>query len=120
MISKYVDIPLDLTTGVLLKDEQVVLQRLRLLLVTEPGDMFDIPKYGTPIKQFLYEGITKDTCGLVQVAVRHSVTIWMGMHLDVKDVRVVPEMHNGILRVELDLYLKEFGKNITVVEPYSV
>jgi phage baseplate assembly protein W len=116
MISKYIDIPYNLTSGAtLVKDEEMLLQKIQLLLTTEPGDFINIPKWGTPLKQYLYEQLTSDTRQFVKMAVENSLRTWMGDHVTILSILVDTNYEDHSITVQLNLYLKEFSKQLEFV-----
>lgn len=120
MVSRYVDIPRDLKKGArLLRDEEVVVQRVRTLLTTEPGDFMDTPAYGTPLMQYLYEGLTEDTESLIKMTINHSIRTWLDgqVRIDNIVVKVVNDAH--YVSIELGLFLIEFDKSVSIVESFN-
>jgi len=120
MVSRYVDIPRDLKKGArLLRDEEVVVQRVRTLLTTEPGDFMDTPAYGTPLMQYLYEGLTEDTESLIKMTINHSIRTWLDGQIRIDNivVKVVNDAH--YVSIELELFLIEFDKSVSIVESFN-
>jgi phage baseplate assembly protein W len=119
MASKYIDIPLELGKVGLVKDSDQVTQQVRVLLNTEPGEFIDIPNYGTPIKRYLYEGITENTANLLRMAISHSLSTWMEGQVRVDGIEVKEDRDNNTMVVELNLFLVEFNKSVGVVESFK-
>lgn len=120
MVSRYLDIPLHLSKAArLLKDEEVVVQRVRTLLTTEPGDFMDVPSYGTPLMQYLYEAITEETEVLIKMTINHSIRTWLEgqIRVDKLLVNVLPDNH--LISIELGLFLLEFNKPVSIVESFN-
>lgn len=121
MASKYIDIPLYFGKGATsIKDAEVVVQKVRLLLETEPGEFIDLPTFGTPIKQYLYEGITDSTANLLKMTISHSINTWMPGQVRIDNIEVVDNRDTGEIVVNLELFLTEFNKSVGVVESYNV
>jgi phage baseplate assembly protein W len=120
-MAKYIDIPQNLASNPnLLKDEEVVVQKVRTLLVTEPGEFIDIPTYGTPLKQFLYEGIVENSETLVKMTITNSLLTWMSDDVTINTIEVNSNIDANEIVVKLDIYLKEYNKNVSVVETFNV
>lgn len=120
MGSKYVDFPLNLGSKTLVRDSEQVIQKIRLLLTTEPGEFIDIPTFGTPIMQYLYEGITDNTKNLIRMSVTHAINTWLDGQVRIDSLEVESDIDGGVLSVVLGLFLLEFDKSVVVVESYNV
>lgn len=120
-MSTYTDISIKEPIRVI-EDVEVILQRLEVLLTSEPGDFIDKPMYGTPLRQFLYENITTMTAGLIRLAVKRSIDTWMndvfeGLN-DPKNITVHETADGQGFQVQVSLTIKEFDKNIQLVKSY--
>jgi hypothetical protein len=120
MASKYIDIPLYFGKGSgLIRDAEVVVQKVRLLLQTEPGEFIDLPTFGTPIKQYLYEGITDSTANLLKMTISHAINTWLPEQIRIDNLNVRENRDENQIAIELDLFLLEFNKSVGVVESYN-
>jgi len=116
--SRYIDIPLNLTVG-LLSDEEVVKQRLRLLLTTEPGSLLDLPTWGCPIMPYLYEGITASSLDRIYMAIKRTINTWMSDSIRIDKIDVKADYDNNQVSVELGLFLIEFNKNVLMTQYFN-
>lgn len=115
MASKYIDIPYNLVTGAtLVTDADMLLQKLRLLLLTEPTEFIDIPTWGTPLRQYLYEimGMNDE---FIRMAVRSSLQTWMYGQIKINSITIQSNTEEQSISIIMDLYLIEFDKNVEYV-----
>jgi phage baseplate assembly protein W len=116
--SRYIDIPLSLKTG-LITDEEVVKQRLRLLLTTEPGSLLDLPTWGCPITPYLYEGINEGALDRIYMAVKRTINTWMESSIRIDKIDVKADYDDNQVSVELGLFLIEFNKNVLMTQYFN-
>jgi phage baseplate assembly protein W len=100
-------------------DADVLLQRLELLLTTEPGDMIDNPTFGTPLRQFMYEPVSRVTAGLIRNSVRRSVEINLGDVFIIETIAVNQSSAGDGFTVDLGLYIREFDKRTQFIQTYN-
>lgn len=117
--SIYRDLSINLKKEGLITDEKVVLQRLKLLLTTEPGDLIDLPTFGTPLTAFLYEGMTEGNMELISMVVERSITDWLGEELRIDNIKVIPNFDTNEIAIELGLYLKKFDRAVGYTEIFK-
>jgi phage baseplate assembly protein W len=76
-------------------------QAMRLILATYPGERPMRPKFGSRLRDFVFEGTTAENVGAIAREVRASLAQWEP-RVDVADVEVTPDEHQpGLLYIDI-------------------
>lgn len=70
-------------------DSENVRQSVEIILLTEPGERWMHPKFGTKLHQFLFENMDSQTTEMICREVSHSLQMW---EKRIQDIRVETQM----------------------------
>ena len=70
------------------RDSENIRQSVKVILLTEPGERMLHPKFGTKLRQFLFENMDSQTKEMICREVRHSLRMW---EKRIEDIRVEAE-----------------------------
>lgn len=86
-------------------------EQLIQLLLTNLGERWYLPRFGTNLRRMLFEGIGESTDGLTKAVVTQAVERWLPGIIEVRDVIVAHD--EGAVRVELQYRLaREAGTRV--------
>ena len=55
------------------EDDKAITSRTRLLLLTEPTELYNEPNFGTGLKKFLWQYNTPNTTGMIKDLIRQKI-----------------------------------------------
>ncbi|MCM1539757.1 MAG: GPW/gp25 family protein [Blautia sp.] len=86
-------------------DSENIRQSVEIILLTEPGERMMHPKFGTKLRQFLFENMDSQTREMISREVRNSLQMWEKRIRDIRvDARLSPESQ-GELHVAVTYYI---------------
>ena len=88
--------------------EDHVLQMVKQVLLTSPGERADLPEFGCGLRALIFAGNSDALSATAQILVQQALTRWLAEHLTVLAVEVLPpssraEDNQLIVRVEYQL-----------------
>ena len=97
-----------------------VIEGLRILLGTRPGERVMRPDYGCDLQSFLYGPMNAETIAAIKVAVRRAILMFEPLVV-LKDVEVnTAEWNKGILAIHLRYIDNQTNASCEVVFPFYV
>ncbi|MCM1064953.1 MAG: GPW/gp25 family protein [Eubacterium sp.] len=86
-------------------DSENIRQSVKIILLTEPGERMMHPKFGTKLRQFLFENMDSQTREMICREVRGSLQMWEKRIRDIRvDARLSPESQ-GKLHVAVTYHI---------------
>lgn len=93
-------------------------QAMRLILMTYPGERPMRPRFGSRLRDFIFEGATWENAAAVAAEVQASLTQWEP-RATVTDVVVTPEAdESGVLSVDVAYVIKGTNDPRNLVFPF--
>lgn len=88
--------------------QEHVLQMVKQVLLTSPGERADLPEFGCGLRALIFAGNSDALSATAQILVLQALTRWLSDHLVVIDVQVLPPSSRAdddqlIVRVEYQL-----------------
>lgn len=80
-------------------DSENIRQSVEIILLTEPGERWMHPDFGTKLHQFLFENMDSQTTEMIRREVIHSLQLW---EKRIQDIHVETQMrpeHQGELHI---------------------
>ena len=111
----------DATGGIcLVAGEREIIEAIRLILGTSPGERPMRPEFGCRIQERLFDPLNAATAGAIAYDVRTSLEQWEP-RIEVLDVRVAFDAADlGIVHVEIVYKIKGFNDRRNLVFPFYV
>ena len=93
-------------------------QAMRLILMTYPGERPMRPRFGSRLRDFVFEGATWENAAAVAAEVRASLAQWEP-RAAVTDVVVIPEADDpGVLSIDIAYVIKGTNDPRNLVFPF--
>jgi phage baseplate assembly protein W len=90
-----------------LKDVQAVIESMRNLILTEPGQRVMEPEFGMNLKRFLFDFVDDPTAVLIQIEIQHKLERYEPDRIRNVEVQVEPrpDDHTYIVTIYFDISL---------------
>lgn len=93
---------------------------IRLVLMTAPGERVMRPQFGCRIWEMLFEPVTANLLGLIEVAVRDALAQWEP-RIRVEDVRPEPDPdESSLIRIAISYLVRDTNDRRNLVYPFYV
>jgi phage baseplate assembly protein W len=93
---------------------------IRLVLMTAPGERVMRPAFGCRIWEMLFEPVTANLLGLIEVAVRDALAQWEP-RIRVEDVRPEPDPdESSLIRITITYVVRDTNDRRNLVYPFYV
>ncbi|WP_298976486.1 GPW/gp25 family protein [uncultured Roseobacter sp.] len=100
--------------------EEDIVESLRILMETRPGERVMHPTYGCKLHDLVFEPMNGETQAAIRVAITHAI-LFFEPRITLKSVSVVPsDWANGVLRVELGYTVNQTNTRHNMVFPYYI
>jgi len=104
-------------TDVVLKDtEGTIVQGVKLLLKTKPGEIPFQPQFFTDLQSFLFEHVNEVTAQGMKKVIEDSITENCSDFLDLKNVDIVPDADNNRYSITIFVSEKQSREVIQITE----
>ena len=104
-------------TDVVLKDtEGTIVQGVKLLLKTKPGEIPFQPQFFTDLQSFLFEHVNEVTAQGMKKVIEDSITENCSDFLDLKNVDIVPDADNNRYTITIFVSEKQSREVIQITE----
>lgn len=108
----------DSSTIEMVEDEKDIIQSLKLILTTRPGERITNPKFGCLIHEYLFHPINTVTNFLIKDAIKLSI-LYFEPRITLHDVILdTSDEYEGIVRITLDFTIRKINVRSNVVFPY--
>ena len=95
-------------------------QAIQIILTTYPGERPMRPRFGCPLRDFVFRGVDNSTAVELALAVERAVAQWEP-RVDVVDVRVRPNpLTRNRLDIEVDYRIRATNDRRNLVHPFYV
>ena len=87
-----------------------VREMVKQVLLTNPGERIDLPEFGCGLRKIVFAPYSDALVATTQILVQTSLTRWLGQHITVNRVLVVPPesaADPGTLVIQIDYTLLE-------------
>jgi uncharacterized protein len=100
--------------------EAHVEQMIRQVLLTSPGERANLPAFGCGVRRLLFAPISEALTATAQILVSQSLTKWLGGHIEVRKVEVLPpgaspEESQILVRIEYVLLATRSDRRVEVL-----
>jgi phage baseplate assembly protein W len=89
-------------------EEQHILQLIEQLLFTMPGERVNLPDFGTPIEQLVFDPGSDELIAATQFLVQGALQQWLGNLIQVQSVQVT--MNDSTLEITVAYVIKNIKK----------
>lgn len=104
-------------TDVVLKDTRgTIVQGVKLLLKTKPGEIPFQPQFFTDLQSFLFEHVNEVTAQGMKKVIEDSINENCGDFLDLKNVDIVPDADNNRYSITIFVSEKQSREVIQITE----
>lgn len=93
----------------LVKNHDAIVQSIKTILATYPGERYNEPEFGSRLRDFLFEIMEDATAYFMKVEVTDSVTKWEP-RIAVKGVQVVPNYDNNTYELTVRYVIRSTGE----------
>jgi phage baseplate assembly protein W len=90
----------------LLTNEQAVLEAIKNIIITEPGERVMNPDFGCPIQHYLFEPIDPITMVSLKIAVTDAIWKWEDNRIENLDVQVTSDPDLNTLSITVVFNIK--------------
>lgn len=98
--------------------EEDIIESLRILFLTRPGERVLQPAYGCPLHDLVFEGMTAETEASIELAVRRAI-LFFEPRIDVTEVAVEsPDWLDGRMTIILGYRIRATNSRQNVVFPF--
>jgi phage baseplate assembly protein W len=105
-------------TAVMVSAEEDVMQSLRILLGTRPGERIMQPDFGCDLDVMLFEPITTTLIAFVKELIQNSILYFEPrIELDSININTV-EVHDGLILIELNYMVRSTNSRFNLVYPF--
>ena len=102
----------------LARGETDIVQSIRIILETYPGERVMRPEFGCRAKELLFAPLNSTTLGLMEYYVERALRRWEP-RITVQEVKVSPDPnHDGALLVEINYEVKDTHDERSIVYPF--
>jgi len=107
-------------TTVMVSEEEDVMQSLRILLGTRPGERVMQPGFGCNLDIMLFEPITTTLVAFVKELIQTAVLYYEPrIELDSININTV-EVHDGLILIELNYTIRSTNSRFNLVYPFYI
>jgi phage baseplate assembly protein W len=107
-------------TAVMVSEEEDVMQSLRILLGTRPGERVMQPGFGCNLDIMLFEPITTTLVAFVKELIQTAVLYYEPrIELDSVNINTV-EVHDGLILIELNYTIRSTNSRFNLVYPFYI
>jgi phage baseplate assembly protein W len=112
-------IQLDTRGGVAMAgDEEKIRESIQIILSTAKGERVMRPEFGCDIHAFVFAGMDRTTCTMIESAVREALVLWEP-RIEVESVRVTTERSGeGIMDIALRYRIRATNSEFNLVYPF--
>jgi uncharacterized protein len=104
----------------LVRGEREIVEAIRLILATSPGERPMRPEFGCAIGEFVFAPADATTAGLIAYEVRVALERWEP-RIDLHDVQVdFADSENGVLLINIRYALRDSNDPRNLVFPFYV
>lgn len=105
-------------TSVMVSEEEDVMQSLRILLGTRPGERVMQPGFGCDLDVMLFEPITTTLIAYVKELIQNAILYFEPrIELDSININTV-EIHDGLILIELNYAIRSTNSRFNLVYPF--
>lgn len=95
-------------------------QSMRLILATYPGERPMRHEFGSLLRDYVFEGVTKDNLGQIEQEVRRALRRWEP-RADIDNVSAVPDpVRDGLILIDIRYQVKDTMDWRNLVFPFYV
>ena len=106
------------STVVMVTEEEDVMQSLRILLGTRPGERVMQPGFGCNLDIMLFEPITTTLIAFVKELIQTAILYYEPrIELDSININTV-EVHDGLILIELNYTIRSTNSRFNLVYPF--
>ena len=101
----------------LVRGTQELEQAMRLILMTYPGERPMRPRFGSRLRDFVFDGATWDNAAAIGHEVREALLRWEP-RVDVTSVEVTPHYDESMLYIDIGYAVKATNDRRNLVFPF--
>jgi phage baseplate assembly protein W len=84
-----------------------VSQMIRQVLLTSPGERADLPEFGCGLRQLIFAPHSEALDASTKLIVLQALNRWLGLQIQVRDVKVSPGADEAELQIQIEYVLIE-------------
>ena len=93
--------------------KEAVISNLKNLILTEKGERYMQPEFGTNIRTILFENNTQEIRTLLQTSVSADIKHWLP-YINLKQVDVVPSADMHSISIKMHFQITSVGANVVI------